>query len=74
MGEAAQQRLLARPVALPGRLRAGRALGGQNWHLWGPKECETSPSIMFVQLQDEHLGKLKVAFPSRFGKVAARCC
>ena len=45
MGEAAQQRLLAWQVALQGRLRAGRALGGKDRHLRGPQECETSHSI-----------------------------
>ena len=44
MGETTQQCLLARQVTIPGRLWAGRALGGQDRHLRGPQECESSYS------------------------------
>ena len=38
VGAAAQQRILARPLALPRRLWAGRALGGAHRHLCRPQK------------------------------------
>ena len=48
MGAAAQQRILAWQVALQGGVRAGRALGGQNRHLWGPQECELPDTLLAI--------------------------
>ena len=46
VGASAQQRIFARSLAVPRRLRAAGALGGAHWHLRRPQERAPAPHAL----------------------------